>query len=264
MIDKINRLKTLLEKINSAVVAFSGGLDSTFLLKMAYDQLGDRVVALTALSPTYPEWEMKEAKDLASNIGVRHYLRHSDELSNPLFRQNPRDRCYHCKKELIILCKELAEELGLAHVLEGSNASDLQDHRPGLRAVNEEGVLSPLKEVGMTKEEIRKWSKKIGLPTWSKASQACLASRFPYGSSIEAGRLKQIERAENLLREIGFHQFRVRYHNSVARIEVEKKDLSRFLDEDLRESVVRRFRELGFTYTAVDLQGYRTGSLNEM
>ncbi len=264
MIDKINRLKGLLDEIDSAVVAFSGGLDSTFLLKMAYDQMGDRVVALTALSPTYPEWEMKEAKDLASSIGVRHYLRHSDELSNPLFRQNPRDRCYHCKKELIVLCKKLAEELGFARVLEGSNASDLQDHRPGLRAVDEEGVISPLKEVGMTKEEIRKWSKEIGLQTWSKASQACLASRFPYGLSIEGSKLKQIEEAETLLREVGFHQFRVRYHNEVARIEVEKKDFARFLDEDLRGSVIRRFRELGFTYISVDLEGYRTGSLNEM
>jgi len=262
--DKFQQLKDLLAAMESALVAFSGGVDSTFLLHTACEVLGPaKVVALTATSPTYPSHEFNESVDLARQFGIRQIVVDSNELEIPGFADNPPKRCYHCKKELFTLCLEEAHKLGFREVLDGSNLDDLDDYRPGREATKELKVRSPLLEAGLTKAEIRTLSRRAGLATATKQPFACLASRFPYGTRITAERLQQIDRCETFLRSRGFNTFRVRFHDEVARIELGRDEIPRLLDDALRDELVEEFKQAGFTYVALDLQGYRTGSMNE-
>lgn len=261
---RFQKLKDILTELGSAVVAFSGGVDSTFLLQTARDVLGtERVIALTATSPTYPGHEFRESVRLAKELGVVQVVVDSNELEIPGFADNPPRRCYHCKKELFEICLNKARQLGYAEVLDGSNLDDLNDYRPGREAAKELKVRSPLLEAGLAKEDIRALSRRSGLSTAEKQPFACLASRFPYGTRITAERLQQIDRCETFMRDKGFHTFRVRYHDETARIEVALDELSRIIDDKMRVQLLAEFKSAGFTYVALDLQGYRTGSMNE-
>lgn len=262
-LEKQAGLHALLVSMRSVLVAFSGGVDSTLLLKTAVDALGSKAAAITATSPTYPEHEFYEAKRLAAQIGARHIIVESNELEIPNFVGNTDKRCYYCKSELFRISFEQAASLGFDNVVDGSNADDAKDYRPGKTAATELGVKSPLQEVGLTKDEIRFLSRELGLSTWNKPSAACLSSRFPYGTAITEERLGKVGRAEDLLRALGFYQFRVRYHGDVARIEADAVSIKLFLDEAVRVKVVDGFKRIGFIYITLDLQGYRTGSMNE-
>ncbi|UFS72627.1 ATP-dependent sacrificial sulfur transferase LarE [Geomonas sp. RF6] len=260
---KYQHLKDMIAEMGSLVVAFSGGVDSTFLLKVAHDTLGDRVLAITATSPTYPESEYREACALAERIGARQLTVESNELEIPGFSENPRNRCYHCKSELFSICVEKGRELGFSFVADGSNTDDLGDYRPGRTAACELKVRSPLLEAGLSKSEVRELSRELNLPTWEKQPYACLASRFPYGVEITPERLKQVEACEEFLKGEGFRTYRVRFHLETARIELSEEELPRLLEPELRKRVLSFFKGRGFTYVALDLQGYRSGSMNE-
>ncbi|RLE10400.1 ATP-dependent sacrificial sulfur transferase LarE [Candidatus Aerophobetes bacterium] len=259
---KMENLKDKLRRMGRVVIAFSGGVDSTFLVKVAYEVLGKNVIAVTAASSTYPKTELEEAKRLARLIGVRHIIVNSEETEVENFKQNSPNRCYYCKKELFSRLKEIAKKEKINYVLDGTNYDDLTDFRPGMKALRELNIISPLKDVKLTKEDIRNLSKLMNLDTWDKPACACLASRFPYGIRITKERLDRVEKAENVIRNLGIRQLRVRYHNEIARIEVNKKDMQLLLEHS--DSIVKKFKELGFIYVTLDMEGYRTGSLNEV
>ncbi|PLX80148.1 MAG: TIGR00268 family protein [Desulfuromonas sp.] len=265
MDQKYRKLKDILMEMESVVVAFSGGVDSTFLLRVAKDVLGtENVLALTATSPTYPEYELEESRQLATEMKVRQLEIESDELKIPGFANNERNRCYHCKKELFTLCREKAKELGFAFILDGSNLDDLDDIRPGRKAIEELEIRSPLLEAELTKNDIRLLSRDLNLSTWNKQPFACLSSRFPFGTEITSERLIQVGRCETVLRHHRVRNYRVRYHNETARIEVAPDEIEKFIDEEFRKEIVAEFKAAGFTYVALDLEGYRTGSMNEV
>ena len=260
---KQDKLVKNLRELRSVAVAFSSGVDSTFLLKVAHDLLGSQVLAVTVQSCTLPKRELDEAVQFTKTEGIEHVIVEVNELAIPGFSQNPANRCYLCKTGVFSRIRQTAEERGIPHVAEGSNADDCNDYRPGLQAIAELGILSPLREAGLTKQEIRQLSQELGLPTWNKQSFACLASRIPYGEEITKERLSMIAAAEQYLLDAGFRQVRVRLHGNLARIETDEEGMQRLWDKTLREQTYCRFKELGFAYIAVDLLGYRTGSMNE-
>ena len=261
--NKLDKLKKHLKQLKSVAVAYSGGVDSTFLLKVAHDVLGEDVIAVTARSSTYPEREFREAAEFVLKTGIRHVVITSEELDIEGFSDNPTNRCYYCKRELLAKTIEVAHSNNIQHVVEGSNSDDTGDYRPGMQAVRELGVKSPLLEAGLGKEEIRILSKKMDLPTWNKPAFACLASRFPYGQQITSDKLQTIDQAEQFLLDLGFRQVRVRHHGSIARIEVSVAERNKFFNTALMDRIYEKFKQLGFLYAALDLRGYRTGSMNE-
>ena len=262
--DKLDALKQSLAGMESVLVAYSGGVDSTFLLKVARDVLGDRAVAVTALSESYPQAELEESKRYAREMGARQILVETRELDEAGYRVNSSERCFFCKDELFTKLAPIAGREGLKFVVYGEIADDRGDHRPGARAAKEHHVRAPLADAGLTKLEIRRLSREMGLATWDKPSMACLSSRVPYGSEVTPEKLRAVERAEEVLRELGLRQYRVRHHGDVARIEVDPRDLEELVRSPLRELVIERVKAAGFKYVALDLQGYRTGSLNEV
>ncbi len=260
---KLNDLQNIIRLMGSVAIAFSGGVDSTFLLKVSHDLLGDRVVAVTASSSTYPEREFRAAVDFVNGAGIKHLVIAAEELDIEGFADNPLNRCYLCKRELFTQMVQIATENGINFVADGSNVDDIKDYRPGIKALSELGIVSPLREANMTKEDIRALSKQMDLPTWNKPAFACLASRIPYGQKINLEKLAMIDKAEQYLLDLGFEQIRVRHHGDIARIEVSPQERTRFINEKLMDQVNEQFRQIGFAYTALDLKGYRTGSLNE-
>lgn len=261
--DRMEELKKYLKDLKSVAVAFSGGVDSTFLLKVAHDVLGDRAIAVTAKSCSFPKRELEEAKAFCRKEGIRHFICESEELDIEGFSKNPKNRCYLCKRELFEKIGKIVEEQNIAYIAEGSNLDDNGDYRPGLQAVAELGVKSPLREAGLTKADIRLLSKGLGLPTWDKQSFACLSSRFVYGETITREKLSMVDRAEQLLLDYGFHQVRVRIHGQIARIEVLPEEFAKLIQEDIRRDIAEKLTKFGFTYVTMDLKGYRTGSMNE-
>jgi len=259
---KLDRLREILRGYGSVLCTYSGGVDSTLLLRVAHDELGDRCVAMTAISATMARAEIEEARTLCQELGCRLEVVESHELERPGFAQNPVDRCYHCKTELLTLARPLAQRLGLAEVLVGTNTDDLGDYRPGLQAAREHGARQPMVEAGLNKAEVRELSKALGLRTWDKPQLACLSSRFPYGTQITVERLRQVDGFEEDLRALGFRQLRVRFHEHLARLELEPDAMPRVLA--LREQILELGRKNGFTFVAMDLAGYRTGSLNSL
>lgn len=263
-LQKYDDLKTLLKTYGSVAVAFSSGVDSTFLLYAAKEALGDKAIAVTAHSCSFPERELKETKAFCETHNIRQFVFDSEELDIEGFSQNPKNRCYLCKRELFQKIINIAADNGITVIAEGSNLDDNGDYRPGLRAVAELGIKSPLREIGFTKADIRALSRHLGLPTWNKQSFACLASRFVYGETITEEKLGMVDRAEQLLLDLGFHQMRVRIHGTMARIEVMPEEFPKLIEEDIRTRITTTLKSIGFTYITMDLIGYRTGSMNEV
>ncbi len=260
---KLSRLCALFSPMKSVMVAFSGGVDSTFVLKVAHDTIGDRVLALTTTSPTMPDEDRESAIEMARLVGARHLVVKSNELDLPGYAANPLDRCYLCKHNLFSICEAKALELGIEHVVDGLNLDDLRDYRPGMRAAAEKRVRHPLVEVDLTKGEIRELSRHLSLPTWDRAASPCLSSRFPYGTQITLEALDKVSRGEKVLHALGFKVARVRYHGEVARLEIEPQEMARLVEPGVRESVYRELQKIGFRFVAMDLKGFRSGSLNE-
>ena len=263
LLGKYEELKKHLGSFGKVAVAFSSGVDSTFLLYAAKEALGDNVLALTASSCSFPVRELKETKAFCEEHGIRQIIVESEELSIEGFSHNPKNRCYLCKRELFQKFRDVAEREGIKEIVEGSNLDDNGDYRPGLMAVAELGIQSPLRTIGFTKNEIRMMSKHLGLHTWEKQSFACLSSRFPYGEEITEKKLGMVDKAEQYLLDMGFHQLRVRIHGNVARIELDPSEFGKFMEEDVRTKVYDTFKQTGFAYVALDIKGYRTGSMNE-
>lgn len=261
---KMRKLSEYLAGLGSVAVAFSGGVDSTFLLQAAKDVLGDGVIALTAVSDFFPDRERREADTFCRERGIRQIICREEILKVPGVAENPANRCYLCKRALFEMFLAQAKRQGFSHVAEGSNLDDLGDYRPGLQAIAELGILSPLRECGFSKEDIRALSKEMGLPTASKPSYACLASRFAYGEEITGEKLAMVDQAEQLLLDLGFTQMRVRIHGTLARIEVLPEDFPRLAEPALRREIAEKLKTYGFSYVTADLAGYRTGSMNEM
>ena len=260
MLKKLENLKSIIKNTGGAVVAFSGGVDSTFLLRVAAEVLADNVIAVTANSETYPKRELEEAKLFAKVQGIKHIVIETLELEIAGFADNPPDRCYYCKHELFSKLTDIAKSNGIKYVFDGSNYDDRNDHRPGMRAAKQLGVVSPLKEAQMTKEDIRELSREYGLSTWNKPSFACLSSRFPYGTKITPDKLVVIGEAEDFIRDLGFKELRVRHHDTIARIEVGKADLGRIVT--FADEITAKLKSLGFLYVTLELSGYKTGSMN--
>ena len=263
LLKKYEMLKEYLNSLKSVAIAFSSGVDSTFLLYAAKEALGDKVIAVTASSCSFPVRELEEAKMFCLEHGIRHVVVKSEELEIEGFSHNPKNRCYLCKHELFTKIREIADKEGIREIAEGSNLDDNGDYRPGLMAVAELEITSPLRKIGFSKEQIRILSRYLGLPTWNKQSFACLSSRFPYGEEITEKKLGMVDKAEQLLIDLGFHQLRVRIHGSIARIELNPAEFSGFMKENIRSEVYTKLKEYGFTYVTLDILGYRTGSMNE-
>ena len=261
LIAKNENLKEIINKLGSVAIAFSGGVDSTYLLKTAHDVLGDKAIAITIKPHSFPRRELDESIAFCEKEGIKHIVLDFNELEIPGFKANPKDRCYICKKALFTSIIEVANQNGANYVLEGSNMDDNNDYRPGMKAIKELNVLSPLKEAKLYKNEIRELSHNLGLSTWDKPSLACLATRFVYGEEITEEKLSMVEKAEQYLFDLGFKQLRVRVHSNIARIEVEEKDFKRVLE--YRNDICEKFKQYGFGYVSLDLMGYRTGSMNE-
>ncbi len=259
---RLSRLKEIIRDLGSLAVGFSGGVDSSLLLAVAHEVLGDRAVAVTAVDASIPEREQKEAEEFCRERGIRHFICTVDPMKNEQYRHNSPDRCYYCKHEIFSEILRVAREHGIEYAAEGSNLDDLGDYRPGLRAVDELGVKSPLREAGLRKKDIRQISRILGLPTWSKPAYACLASRFVYGEEITREKLQMIDRAEQFLIERGFLEERVRMHGKIARIEVPPEDIPKLAEERMREEVCAELKKIGFLFVTLDLNGYRTGSMN--
>lgn len=262
--EKYDKLKSILAGFENVVIAYSGGVDSAFLLKTAADILGpDKVKAVLAISPTYPSREYEKAIETAALTGVKVDIIHTKEVDNPKFKNNPVDRCYFCKHELFTKIAEYIESGNFKIMVDGSNVDDLSDHRPGKKALREKNVRSPLQEAGLTKSDIRELSRQMGLPTWNKDALACLSSRFPYGESIDLNKLQMVDEAENFLADLGFTNIRARHEKETLRIEVSPSQIKRLADDNLRISIVAKMKALGYHYVSIDLEGYRQGSLNE-
>jgi uncharacterized protein len=260
--EQLEKVREIIGQIGPMLVAYSGGVDSALLLKVAHDVLGNGATAVTAVSPSLPAAERRRAADLAREIGARHMEVTTRELDDPRYAANPSNRCYFCKAELFDKLREVGQRLGVRAIVYGANRDDLSDHRPGMSAAEESGIRAPLLEAGLGKGAIRQLSRHLGLPSWDRPARPCLSSRIPHGIEVTPDRLRQIEQAEEALEKAGFQQFRVRYHHDVARIEVGEEELGRLLEEPLRVRVVEAVRRAGFRHVAVDLAGYRTGSLN--
>ena len=257
-----HRASSLIKGLNRALVAFSGGVDSTLILRLAHEELGSNAVAVTAVSPSLARSDLAAAQDIAREIGVAHELLESTETEDPRYRRNDPQRCYFCKTNVYQAIIDFAGQEGFTWILDGTNADDLGDHRPGLRAAREHGVRSPLQEAGIGKEETRAWARELGLSNWDRPANACLSSRVPYGSEVTPAKLAQIEQAEAALRELGFKELRVRHHDQVARIEVTRDQLPRAIEQG--DLITKAMRQAGFSYATVDLAGFRSGSMNDV
>jgi uncharacterized protein len=262
--EKLKQLKSLFEEMERALIAYSGGVDSTLVAKIAYDVLGDRALAVTAVSPSLLPEELEEAQKQAVQIGIKHELIETREMDNPNYAANPINRCYFCKSELHDTLKPIAIERGYPYVVDGVNADDLQDYRPGIQAAKERGARSPLAEVGVTKAEVREISHQLGLSWWNKPAQPCLSSRFPYGEAITIAKLQRVGRAEIYLRKLGYQNLRVRSEGDTARIELPPEQIANFVVTTDLPQLVKAFQNFGFIYVTLDLEGYRSGKLNQV